>query len=222
MATAWLSPRGWWVPPLSTRCPFGPMTRRDPKSISTGSPKWRTTWLGATSTTEDCVGLVDSSWACALAGPAVPTRISSITPQPQKRRHKYLIRFLPGPGRTEGGPLVHQPRAVHVEIGREHLVVRGEQDQPAELGDRVTDDVCRSGAEDPGDRLVGGTRGGPGQQLDRSESAAYWQFRQRPRTAKWWGLISKPNCVLAFFDRPRNSSSGASTAKPQSSQTKWQ
>ena len=39
----------------------------------TGSPKWRTTSLGATRSTEDAGGLVDSNWACALAGPAVPT-----------------------------------------------------------------------------------------------------------------------------------------------------
>jgi hypothetical protein len=38
------------------RSPFGPITRRDPKSISTGPPKWRTTSLGATTTTEDWSG----------------------------------------------------------------------------------------------------------------------------------------------------------------------
>ena len=63
MATAWLSPGGWCVPPRSTRLPSGPMTRSDPKSISTGSPKCRTTCDGDVKSTDDGSGWVLSNWA---------------------------------------------------------------------------------------------------------------------------------------------------------------
>src|SRR5271166_2674387 len=76
------------VPPSSTRRPSGPMTRMEPKSISTGSPKCRTTRDGATRSTEDWFGWVDSSWACALAGPARTTVATTPSPAPQRTRRK--------------------------------------------------------------------------------------------------------------------------------------
>ncbi len=63
-----------------------------------------------------------------------------------------------------------------------------------------------------------GTLGIPTGEFD----SRYWQALQRPRIEKWCGSMSNSYSLLAFLDRLWNSSSGASTAKPQLSQTKWQ
>jgi hypothetical protein len=93
MATAWESPSGWCVPPSSTRRPPGPITRIDPKSIATGSPKWSTTWWGDTANTEDWTGSVDSSWAWAKAGDATDTTATTrATTAPVRASARHLDR----------------------------------------------------------------------------------------------------------------------------------
>ena len=144
MATAWLSPSGWWVPPLSTRLPSGPRTRSEPKSISTGSPKWRTTWVGATSTTEPCTGSVDSSWAWAPAGTAVVTS-STATPTGAARSRSSRLTGRPA-GQAYGGH------------GRGR---RRRDDRPAELGS--TTPKARTGGRKVRPSAVSGPASGSGQ-----------------------------------------------------------
>src|SRR5450759_1446142 len=58
--------------------------------------------------TEDCAGLVDSSWACALAGTAVP---ASNRATPTEPRSSLLSRFIGRPhGLGHPGPSSDGPR----------------------------------------------------------------------------------------------------------------
>src|SRR5215469_14931514 len=71
-ATLLPSPEGWNGAPWSTRWDRALKTRIDPNWISTSSPKVSSTVPGDWSSTEPDGGLVETSWAWALAGSAQP------------------------------------------------------------------------------------------------------------------------------------------------------